>query len=301
MQLLRRSVLRATRNVLLIAFVTAASSMLSMAQSEAATSTIVAASPNPVGYNQPVVLSAGVAETSGSAIPTGTVTFTAHGRTLATVSLNFAGVAYLNATASYAPDSYAVTATYNGDSNNQQSASSPLEVSILYVPVTTLSITPNAIVAGSATNVTIAVTGSGPTPTGTVTLQDGSKVLATVSLSPSGLASFAASSAGYPVGNYPLMASYSGDAHYLPSTSSIANVLLMPKQTTATAAARFLDQSSFGPTAAGITHVQQIGLAAAITEQFGEAATAFSEPPLNDTECPSSKTGETCQLLAAVF
>ncbi|MGD0545097.1 MAG: DUF1800 family protein [Candidatus Acidiferrales bacterium] len=48
---------------------------------------------------------------------------------------------------------------------------------------------------------------------------------------------------------------------------------------TATAAARFLDQSSFGPTATSIAHVQQIGLQAALTEQFNQPPTLFSEPP----------------------
>jgi uncharacterized protein (DUF1800 family) len=48
---------------------------------------------------------------------------------------------------------------------------------------------------------------------------------------------------------------------------------------TATAAARFLDQSSFGPTATTIAHVQQIGLQAALTEQFNQPPTLFSEPP----------------------
>jgi uncharacterized protein (DUF1800 family) len=287
MHLFRCSALAGGRNVVLLASFATGLSSFSLAQSGAATATTLAAAPNPVGYNQPVLLSAGVTETNGNATPTGTVTFAAYGRTLATVSLNSSGVAYLNATANYSPGTYAVTATYNGDSKNQVSTSSPYDVSILYVPTTTLAITPNAIVAGATTNVTITVMGAGPTPTGTVTLQDGRTVLATVSLS-SGVASFAASSAGYPVGNYPLTASYSGDAHYLPSTSPTENVLLMPKQTTATAAARFLDQSSFGPTAAGIAHVQQIGLAAAITEQFGEATTLFSEPPLNDAECPNS-------------
>jgi uncharacterized protein (DUF1800 family) len=51
----------------------------------------------------------------------------------------------------------------------------------------------------------------------------------------------------------------------------------------ATAAARFLDQTSFGPTATTIAHVQQIGLQAALTEQFNQPTTQFSEPPSPDT------------------
>jgi uncharacterized protein (DUF1800 family) len=51
----------------------------------------------------------------------------------------------------------------------------------------------------------------------------------------------------------------------------------------ATAAARFLDQTSFGPTATTILHVQQIGLQAALTEQFNQPTTQFSQPPSPDT------------------
>ena len=287
MHLFRCSAVVRSRSVLVMALLASATSICSMAQSGAATATSLSATPNPVGYQRPILLSAAVSETAGSAIPTGTVTFTSSGITLATEALNASGAASLNVSATYPPGTYAVVATYNGDSNNQRSSSPAFEVSILYVPTTTLAITPNSIVVGASTTVTIAVSGSGPTPTGTVSLQDGSDKLTTVSLS-SGSATFSASSVGYPVGNYPLTATYSGDAHYLPSISSTTNVLLMPKQTTATAAARFLDQSSFGPTAAGITHVQQMGLTAAIAEQFSEPTTMFSEPPLNDTECSSS-------------
>lgn len=52
---------------------------------------------------------------------------------------------------------------------------------------------------------------------------------------------------------------------------------------TTTAAARFLDQTSFGPTATSIVHVQQLGLQAALTEQFNQPTTQFSEPPSPDT------------------
>jgi hypothetical protein len=60
-----------------------------------------------------------------------------------------------------------------------------------------------------------------------------------------------------------------------------------PSPATATAAARFLDQTSFGPTAETIAHVQQIGLQAALTEQFNQSPTTFGEPPSPDAECPT--------------
>jgi uncharacterized protein (DUF1800 family) len=70
--------------------------------------------------------------------------------------------------------------------------------------------------------------------------------------------------------------------------SKAVNVSLAVAQASATAAARFLDQTSFGPTAAGIAHVQQIGLQAALIEQFNQPATAFGEPPSPDSECSFS-------------
>ena len=75
------------------------------------------------------------------------------------------------------------------------------------------------------------------------------------------------------------------------STQSAAvTVSLSLPQVSATAAARFLDQTSFGPTADSIAHVQQIGLQSALIEQFNQPATKFGQPPLSDSECPSNWT-----------
>jgi uncharacterized protein (DUF1800 family) len=83
-----------------------------------------------------------------------------------------------------------------------------------------------------------------------------------------------------------------------PSASSSISVTLQPPVTapvapppttaSATAAARFLDQTSFGPTASSIAHVQQIGLQAALTEQFNQPAAVFGQPPSGDAECTGS-------------
>ncbi len=70
--------------------------------------------------------------------------------------------------------------------------------------------------------------------------------------------------------------------------STPVNVSLTLPVVSATAAARFLDQTSFGPTADSIAHVQQIGLQAALTEQFNQPATMYVQPPATVTECASS-------------
>jgi uncharacterized protein (DUF1800 family) len=75
-----------------------------------------------------------------------------------------------------------------------------------------------------------------------------------------------------------------------PAISGTLDATILPQSSpvTATAAARFLDQTSFGPTAAGIAHVQQIGLQAALAEQFNQPTTAYSQPPATDAECPNN-------------
>ena len=73
-----------------------------------------------------------------------------------------------------------------------------------------------------------------------------------------------------------------------PTQSASSPVTLSLPAASATAAARFLDQTSFGPSAASIAHVQQIGLLAALNEQFNTSTTLFTLPPDPDTECTSN-------------
>jgi uncharacterized protein (DUF1800 family) len=70
--------------------------------------------------------------------------------------------------------------------------------------------------------------------------------------------------------------------------SAAVMVSLTLPQVSAAAAARFLDQTSFGPTADSIAHVQQIGLHAALIEQFNQPTTTVGQPPSNSTECTSN-------------
>ena len=66
------------------------------------------------------------------------------------------------------------------------------------------------------------------------------------------------------------------------TTSNLANAQFTVAKTTVAAAARLLDQSSFGPTLATIQHVQSVGLDPYITEQLNTAQTVLpdiSNPP----------------------
>ena len=52
---------------------------------------------------------------------------------------------------------------------------------------------------------------------------------------------------------------------------------------TAAAAARFLEQSTFGPTSTSIQHVQQVGLQGFLNEQYSATASTYPTPGANDT------------------
>jgi len=55
-----------------------------------------------------------------------------------------------------------------------------------------------------------------------------------------------------------------------------------PNQVSASAAARLLEQSTWGPTPQSITHVQQVGMQAFLDEQFAIAASTYADPGPND-------------------
>ena len=76
------------------------------------------------------------------------------------------------------------------------------------------------------------------------------------------------------------------------STASNANVL----QVTLTAAARLLDQTSFGPTLGSIANVQQIGINAYLAQQFNTQATLLPDIPTPlPAICLSSNSPVPCE------
>ncbi len=73
------------------------------------------------------------------------------------------------------------------------------------------------------------------------------------------------------------------------SASQSITLQIVPAPVTARAAARLLEQSSFGPTAAGIQHVQAVGMQAYLQEQFDTAATYLPSlgPGLDSDPAPN--------------
>jgi len=203
-----------------------------------ATTTTVTATPNPVTSGANITLSATVKKASGSGVPTGSVTFKVGSTTLEVVAVNGSGVASLSApTTGYPTGTYTVTAAYSGDSNDDASSGTvnvTIKAGAAVSTTTTLTAPTNPVTTGSTVTLLITVTrssGSGYAG-GQVQIKDGSTVLATTTLSSTGMVDFQTSSAGYPVGVYPLTANYLGDADDKPSASSTLDLSLIKKTTT---------------------------------------------------------------------
>ncbi len=152
--------------------------------------------------------------------PTGSVTFTANGNTLgteavangtATLQLSFANVG-----------TYAITASYPGDSNNSASTSTAVNVTIGQAATTTaLQATPTTGNVNGQITLTATVTGA--VPTGSVSFASGATSLGKATLA-NAVATLQTSFAA--AGSYPITATYQGDANNLGSASSAVTVVI---------------------------------------------------------------------------
>ncbi|MES2390505.1 MAG: DUF1800 domain-containing protein [Acidobacteriota bacterium] len=81
------------------------------------------------------------------------------------------------------------------------------------------------------------------------------------------------------------------------STSATTKVSITFYTTTATAAARLLDQATFGPTMTDIQHVQQVGLSGYLQEQFAQPTTPLASIPTSPLPavCLSANNPTVCE------
>ncbi|MEU9763216.1 Ig-like domain repeat protein [Streptomyces sp. NPDC047987] len=212
--------------------------------SEALTTTVVTATPDPSVCGQTVTLCATVTTNApGSGTPTGTVTFTGPGGLNQTVSLDPSGKTCLTTT-TLAPGT--VTAVYNGEGPCFAASSDTVTVTV--DPATTstaVSLTPNPSVCGQPVTVCATVTtnlpGSG-TPTGTVTFTGPGGLDQTVSLNAAGQACVTTTS----LATGTIVATYNGAA-CLTASSGTASVTVDPA-TTSTAVSLTPNPSVCGQT-----------------------------------------------------
>lgn len=133
-------------------FASSTSASFSQTVAKAASSTTVAAQPNPAVTGSPVVFTATVTATApGAGTPTGIVTFENGSATLGTGTL-VAGVATYTASSSQLqPGTDSVTGVYSGDTNFSASTSSPLSEQVISVTAYVLSGLPYGTFKLSAT------------------------------------------------------------------------------------------------------------------------------------------------------
>lgn len=196
-------------------------------------SVVLVSNLNPSKVGQSITLTATVSATPN--VPTGSVVFTTGSRTLGTVVLDANGVATLTLS-SLTAGKNEITAAYQGDTNNLAVSSAVLSQQVdLWDTTTTVGSSSNPSNIGEATTFTVAVVPSGSaTPTGNVVLLDGSVTIATVSLNPQGVATYATSD--LVVGDHAISARYEGDSTNATSTSAALTQKVQKIATTTTIA-----------------------------------------------------------------
>jgi hypothetical protein len=174
-----------------------------------------------------VVLQARVSEISGSATPTGSITF-AYGTLTLGSSPVFNGVATLTASTGSVPGGiYGIHASYSGDSANAPSTSPNVSVTVQATTATTLIASPTTVAAGQPVNLTATVVethGSG-TPGGSVFFYANGVLLASTTIY-GGTAVYSAPTNGLPAGTYSIKGNYSGDEFDAASVSKAVSVTI---------------------------------------------------------------------------
>jgi Bacterial Ig-like domain (group 3)/FG-GAP-like repeat len=192
---------------------------------KAATVVTLTSSVNPSADNQSVTFSASVHLGA-----TGSITFLDGTTVLGTGTVSAVGVAVFT-TSTLTIGSHPITASYGGDSNYSSAVSAVLVQTVSKIPtaITINESTPAQLLNGGVT-FTATVTASSPNATGTVTFMDGSVVLGTVTLTPNGGVAVSLSTNASAIlltsslvaGSHQIVAIYSGDSTFAPSTSAPA-------------------------------------------------------------------------------
>jgi len=219
-------------------FTSSTSTVFTQEVAKGQTTATLASSLNPSPDGQPVTLTASVqAVAPATGTPTGTVTFLDGATILASgVALNGSGQAGVTKS-SLAPGTNSITASYTGDTTFASSTSTTLSQVVAKGQTQAMlscSLNPSTFEQGVTLTITMqAVAPATGIPTGTVTVLDGTTILAAgLTLNGTGQASFVTSSLA--PGTHAITATYGGDANFTSSTSSTLSQVVGKGQTTLT-------------------------------------------------------------------
>lgn len=181
----------------------------------ATTSTNLVSSVNPSAFGANVTFTANITTNGGAA--TGTVTFSDGATVLGSVPVN-GGAGVLNTT-TLALGSHSITAAYGGDANDATSVTQALSQQVRQAGGVTLVSSANPSIAGICVVFTATIAApQGVAVSGTVTFEDGGKVLGIGSVNAAGVATFSIPS--LVIGQHLIVASYSGDTNNQAATSN---------------------------------------------------------------------------------
>jgi Big-like domain-containing protein/VCBS repeat protein len=254
-------------------YVTATSSPVIASVTGTLTSTVtVQPSSSSITTTQALMVTVAVNGGTGNPTPTGTVTLSGGGYTSVATTLSGGSATVSVPSGSLAVGNDTLTATYHGDTNYAQAASSAVGISVAKT-TPTLTVTPSAssITTTQALTVTVAVSGGtgNPAPTGTVTLSGGGYTSAATTLS-GGSAAINIPAGSLTVGNYTLTVTYTPDASssgvYASATQSTSVTVTVPIPIGTTAST-----VTVSPSFATITNEQSVNVSITVSGGSGQA------------------------------
>ncbi|MCB1248603.1 MAG: Ig-like domain repeat protein, partial [Acidimicrobiales bacterium] len=200
------------------AFTTSTSPMVHHTVDVAGTTTALTSTGSPTLGGQPVTFTVDVTG-AGGAVPTGSVDLLDGAASIVTLALDASGRATYT-TSGLGGGHHDLTATYPGDANHAGSTSPILEHDVVDSSTTSLAGPAGPTIYGTdaAFVVTVAPTGGGPTPTGSVTLSEGATTVGAATLDGTGQATITVATLA--PGDHALTAHYGGDGANGPSSSA---------------------------------------------------------------------------------
>jgi Bacterial Ig-like domain (group 3) len=194
---------------------------------QTSTTTAVTVSPATVTAGATVQLAATVTPAISNVVPTGTVTVSANGTAVTTLTLNKGAASETVSTAGLTPGTYSIVGKYSGSTLATASTSETDTVTIAPASSVSLAASPNPVAQGSITTLSATVkNGSGGAVTsGTVAFSYSGNALGSASVMSNGTAQLPIETTSFAKGTYTITATFSGSGSVPAATGTVSLVV----------------------------------------------------------------------------
>lgn len=194
---------------------------------QTSTTTSVTVSPSTIAAGATALLTATVTPAISNVVPTGTVTITANGATVATLPLKNGTASEQLSTTGLPAGMYSVVGKYSGSSLATASTSPAAMVTIEAASSVSVVASPNPVTRGNVTTLTATVkNGSGGLVTsGTVTFSYAGSSLGTANVGTNGQASLPIGTSSFANGTYTITASFGGSGSVPAAMGTVSSVV----------------------------------------------------------------------------